>query len=95
MYQNLFMKGRIIKNMKYVNDSICLICMKGVSINWAPAQVRRIKLLINNQNNSWVKGENVKEGRLIFKNGNKYKIIIDISRASTPPSLLGIDRKIA
>jgi len=89
------MKGRIIKNIKYVKDNICLICMKGVSINWAPAQVRRIKLLINNQNNSWIKGENVKERKLIFKNGNKYKIIIDINRANTPPSLFGIERKIA
>lgn len=50
---------------------------------------------MNNQNNSWINGEKVKEGRLIFNNGNKYKIIIDINRANTPPSLFGIERKIA
>lgn len=32
---------------------------------------------------------------LFLKNGMKIKIKIDINRATTPPSLLGIDRKIA
>jgi len=33
--------------MKYMIDKICLIIMYGISIGWAPAHVRRIKVLIN------------------------------------------------
>jgi len=31
----------------------------------------------------------------LFVNGSTYKIKIELRRANTPPSLLGIDRKIA
>jgi hypothetical protein len=33
--------------------------------------------------------------KLIFKNGIIYKITTDITKATTPPNLLGIERKMA
>ena len=68
--------------------------INGISIGWAPAQVNKIKLLENIQNNNWLKGLNV-IGYRFFITGRVYKIIIDIKRAITPPNLFGIDRKIA
>lgn len=50
-YQNLFIIGKIIKNKKYKIDRTCLICINEVSISWAPAQVNKMKMLINIQNN--------------------------------------------
>lgn len=65
------MMGKIIKNKKYLIERIWLICINGISISWAPAQVNRIKLLINIQYNNWIKGENINEGMLILSNGKK------------------------
>jgi len=60
---------------------------------WAPIQVKMIKLLINIQNSSWGRGlQGICQG---FMRGKVYRTRIDDKRAKTPPSLLGIDRKMA
>lgn len=69
--------------------------MNGYSMIWAPAHVNKIKLFIYIQYISWFMGYGFNEFNLELIRGIKYKIIIDERRAITPPSLLGIDRKMA
>jgi hypothetical protein len=70
--------------------------MKGISTGLAPSQVRIIRLLINTQNTILFI---VRNFILLTLNENIKGIIAniarDISNPNTPPSLLGIERKIA
>lgn len=76
-------------------DRIWLSWIKGNSIGWDPIKVSRKKILINIQYINWLIGYIMNEFIFILKIGKKYKIIIDISKAITPPSFLGIERRIA
>ena len=69
--------------------------INGGLMGWAPAHVKRIKILMNIQYINWFIGKKDREGMVIFCRGKVYKIKIDINRAITPPSLLGMDRRMA
>lgn len=58
----MFSKGIKMKYRKYMIDKNCLIETKGGSIGWAPAQVSRMKVLTNIQNNNWLRGKKEKDG---------------------------------
>jgi hypothetical protein len=67
----------------------------GYSTGLAPIQVRIRKLMDKNQNVIFCKGLNLLDILFCFLNGMIAMMRIDMTRAITPPSLLGIDRRIA
>lgn len=82
--------------VKYVMDAICPIMMKGWFTGWLPIQVRVIKVVVRSHSMSWLSGRNVMLCCLDLCNmGIAIRMRMDRRRASTPPSLLGTDRKIA
>lgn len=88
----------IIKVMreKYRMDAICPIIIKGFSTGCPPIHVRVNRSATRIQNRSWLKGRNVMVCCLVeYRKGMITRIRIDRSRATTPPSLLGIDRRMA
>jgi len=66
---------------------------KGGSTGLAPIHVRTRKILTNVQNFNFDEGLNLFV--FIFISGRIMKIKIDASKAITPPSFDGIDRRIA
>lgn len=70
--------------------------MKGCSAGIPPIHVRIITFAIRVQNKSWEAGRNVSPRCLeMWRRGTVIKIRIEARRAMTPPSLLGIDRRMA
>lgn len=72
------------------------IMMNGFSTGFPPIHVNTIRLATNNQNNVWVIGRNVSVRCFdVCSRGKINNTKMESSRASTPPNLLGIDRRIA
>ena len=70
--------------------------MEGFSTGCPPIHVRVNKLATSTQNRHWLSGRNIMLRCLaVWRWGIRAKIRIDMASAITPPSLLGIDRRIA
>lgn len=70
--------------------------MKGCSTGWLPIHVRMRRLAIRSQNSSWEMGRKVIVRCLdLWSMGVRNRINTEAARASTPPSLLGIERRMA
>lgn len=61
----------------------------------APAQVRIQNMMANVQKEAFLIGENLDLSELLLLNGKMEIIRIESTNATTPPNLLGIDRRIA
>lgn len=85
-----------MKYIKYIIVRIWPVKINGSSTGRAPIQVSIITILINNQKVICLNGKNWVPFNLSDgKNGIIKRIETDRTRAITPPSLLGIDRRIA
>ena len=81
---------------KYVTEAICPNRTKGYSTGCLPIQVNIRKVATKIQKVAWERGRKEFDSFLdTFSNGIKNKTRIAATRAITPPSLLGIDRRIA
>lgn len=70
--------------------------MKGCSTGWLPTHVRIMRLATRVQNRSWESGRKAIVRCLdLWRRGIRNRISTDAARARTPPSLLGIERRIA
>lgn len=70
--------------------------MKGCSAGIPPIHVRITTSATRVQNRNWDAGRNVRVRCLeVCRNGTTMRTRIDAKRARTPPSLFGIDRRIA
>jgi len=89
-------KVQISKNtIKYKHLNACPIISNGYSTGFAPIHVNTIKYDTIVQNNILKRGLNFEVLILNFLNGRIMMIKIDRRRATTPPNLLGIERRIA
>lgn len=69
--------------------------MNGGSTGFVAVHVITRKVAANIQNVICINGRNIIDRILdVWVNGTVMRIIIDIVRASAPPSLFGIDRRI-
>lgn len=74
----------------------CPIIIKGCSTGIPPIHVKINISATKSQNSNWVRGRKVIPRCLeVWRMGTSIRIRIENSRARTPPSLLGIDRRIA
>lgn len=81
---------------KYNTDATWPIIMKGFSTGIPPIQVRMATSAINVQKRNCEIGRKVKLRCLEeWRRGTNMSTKIDASNARTPPSLLGIERRIA
>lgn len=77
-------------------DASWPIMMKGCSTGCPPIHVSVRRSATSSQNKHWLSGRNIILRCFdVCNNGMRAKIRIDRTRASTPPSLFGIDRRIA
>ena len=83
-------------SVKYRMDPSCPIIIYGCSTGWPPIHVSVSRSATRIQNRHWLIGRNIILRCLdVWIRGIKIRIRIDRTRARTPPSLLGIDRRIA
>jgi len=87
--------GSIKKNKKKKVVKICPIWINGLSTGHLPIHDKIINEINNIKNINCIIGLNDADFFLMFIRAGKYRIIMEVIRAITPPSLLGIDRKIA
>lgn len=81
---------------KYRIDASWPMIIYGCSTGWPPIHVRVNRSATNSQNRHWLRGRKVMLRCLeVWRIGTIMRIRIDRTRAKTPPSLFGIDRKIA
>lgn len=79
-----------------MTDANCPIITKGCSTGMPPIHVRIITSATSNQKRNCVTGRNVMPRCLeVWRIGTSIRTRIENRRASTPPSLFGIDRRIA
>lgn len=77
-------------------DASWPMIIKGCSTGWLPTQVRISKLATRVQNSNWERGRNVIVRCFdLWRGGIRKRIRTEAARAKTPPSLLGIERKMA
>lgn len=70
--------------------------IKGCSTGWPPIHVRVRRSATRSQNRHWLRGRNIIPRCLeVWRIGMIARIRMESTRARTPPSLLGIDRRIA
>ena len=81
--------------MKYKIEDALPILSKGGSTGLAPIQVRIKKAPKYVEVFILLKGENLLIGGFDDLRTREYRIKMLMSRANTPPSLLGMERKIA
>lgn len=82
--------------VKYRIEATWPIMMNGCSTGCPPIHVSVIRSATRIQNRHWLMGRKVMLRCLdVWRNGTNIRIRIDITRARTPPNLLGIDRRIA
>lgn len=87
-------KIRVVK--KYTMDATWPIVVRGWITGWLPIQVRVSRVVARSQNRNWLSGRNIMLCCLdLWSMGMAAKMRIDRKSASTPPSLLGTDRRIA
>lgn len=87
---------RTRKIVKYRIEATCPMTMKGSSTGIPPIHVKIKTSAIKAQNNNCVKGRKVSPRCFdVCRKGTSMSTRIENRRASTPPSLLGIDRRMA
>lgn len=70
--------------------------INGCSTGWLPTHVKMNRLAASVQNRSWEAGRKAMVRCLdLWRRGLRNRISTEAARARTPPSLLGIDRRIA
>lgn len=70
--------------------------MKGCSTGWLPIQVRIRRLATRSQNRVWESGRKIIVRCLdLWRKGIRKRMRTEAARASTPPSLLGMERRMA
>jgi hypothetical protein len=88
------MRMRMMK--KYRIDAVWPIMMNGGSTGCPPIHVRVRRSAASAQNRHWLIGRNIRLRCFdVWSSGKAIRIRIDSTRATTPPSLLGMDRRIA
>lgn len=81
---------------KYRTDANCPIITYGYSTGCPPIHVRVKRSATSNQNRHWLIGRKVMLRCLeVWSKGMIIRIRIETTRARTPPSLLGMDRRMA
>ena len=81
---------------KYRIDASWPIMMNGCSTGCPPIHVSVSKSATSSQNIHWLRGRNIMLRCLdVWRKGIMSRIRMESARASTPPSLLGMDRRIA
>lgn len=97
LFSNQPINGLKTRNReKYKTEAICPIIMKGCSTGIPPIQVRMATSATRAQKSSWERGRKIRPRCFeVCSRGITMSTIIEKSNASTPPSLLGIDRRIA
>lgn len=81
---------------KYIMDASCPMMMYGCSTGCPPIHVSVNRSATRIQNMHWLIGRNIMLRCLdVWSSGTSTRIRIERARARTPPSLLGIDRRIA
>lgn len=79
-----------------MTEAIWPIVMNGCSTGWPPIHVRIIVFVTSSQKRICVIGRKVRLRCLeVWRIGTRRRIRIEKTRARTPPSLLGMERKIA
>lgn len=82
--------------IKYRIDASWPMMMNGCSTGWPPIHVSVIRSATRIQNRHWLSGRNVMlRCFAVCKSGNIARIRMEATRASTPPNLFGIDRRMA
>jgi hypothetical protein len=81
---------------KYMIDASCPMIIYGCSTGCPPIHVSVSRSATRIQNRHWLIGRNIMLRCLdVWSKGMRIRIRIERTRARTPPSLLGIDRRIA
>ena len=81
---------------KYMIDASCPMMMYGCSTGFPPIHVSVSRSATKIQNRHWLSGRNIMLRCLdVCSKGMRIRIRMEKTRARTPPSLLGIDRRIA
>lgn len=81
---------------KYSPELTWPMVMKGSSTNCPPIQVRTDVVAISAQNSVFAIGRNIRDRSFeVWVRGIRSKTKIDSKRARTPPSLFGIERRMA
>lgn len=87
---------RIRNSEKYKIEANWPMVVYGGSTGIPPIQVRMITSAIKVQNRNWLKGRKVRLRCFdMCRRGTAMRTRIDASRARTPPSLFGTDRRMA
>lgn len=87
---------KIRKRAKYRTDATWPMMMKGCSTGMPPIQVKMKTSAIRVQKRIWVMGRNVNPRCLdVCRMGTTIRTRIEARRARTPPSLFGMDRRMA
>lgn len=95
LFSNQPSMGFMMKNMKYIMAVAWPIVVNGGSTGLVAAHVIVIKVATKVQNISCIKGRNVIDRIYeVCVNGIVSRMATDITRATVPPSLFGIDRRI-
>lgn len=88
--------ARTRKRKKYRKDATWPIIIKGCSTGIPPIQVRMATSAIRVQKRNWERGRNVTPRCFeVWRIGTTISTKIDANKAKTPPSLLGIERRMA
>lgn len=70
--------------------------IKGCSTGWLPTHVRMNRFAVRVQNSSWDRGRKVIVRCLdLWSSGHRNSTRTDAARASTPPNLFGMERRMA
>ena len=81
---------------KYMIDASCPMMMNGCSTRCPPIHVSVSRSATKIQNRHWLSGRNIMLRCLdVCSKGMRIRIRMEKTRARTPPSLLGIGRRIA
>lgn len=79
-----------------MNEAICPIIMNGCSTGWLPTQVRMSRLATRAQNRIWDRGRKVIDRSFdLCRSGSRNRTSTEAAKATTPPNLFGIDRRMA
>lgn len=82
--------------VKYDREASWPMMINGCSTGWLPTQVRMRRLATRVQNRIWDRGRKVIERCLdVWSRGIRNRTRTEAARARTPPSLLGMERRMA
>lgn len=97
LFSNQPVRGfKIRNNEKYRTEAICPMMTKGCSTGIPPIQVRIITSATRSQNINWATGRKVRPRCLdVWSKGTTISTRMENNRARTPPSLLGMERRMA